>query len=147
MEEQNNFRHQPFVAVSGSPCGKVPVSDNVLSSHEREVYPTTFLDEHSIEFELQTDRNVYVDLRQKYLALKFTLVKGRGFDTYKTTKKEKEHTEASDSTEASKDDVELMEEEGEGVPDGTHVNNILYTIFSDADLYINNHHIYISNGL
>ena len=66
---------------------KVPVVDNVLSSHEKQIYPTTFFDENSIEFEFQTERNVYVDLRQTYLALKF---KGRGFDNYKTTEKKKE---------------------------------------------------------
>ena len=47
---------------------KVPVVDNVLSSHEHEIYPTTSLDENSIEFEFQTDRNVYVDL-QKHILL------------------------------------------------------------------------------
>ena len=55
--------------------------DDLLSSHEQEIYPTTTLDENSIEFEFQTDRNAYVDLRQTYLALKIKLVEGRGFDT------------------------------------------------------------------
>ena len=63
----------------------------MCSSHEQEIYPTTSLDEDSIEFEFQTDCNVYVDLRQTYLALKIKLFKGRGFDTYKTTEKKKEH--------------------------------------------------------
>ena len=85
MTDLNNFRYQPFVTVSGNPGVKVPVVDDVLSSHEQKIYPTTSLDENSIEFEFQTDRNVYVDLRQTYLALKIKLVKGRGFDTYKTT--------------------------------------------------------------
>ena len=55
--------------------------DDVLSSHEQGNYPTTSLDKNRYEFEFQTDRNVYVDLRQTYLALKFKPVKGRGFDT------------------------------------------------------------------
>ena len=67
---------------------KVPVVDDVLSSHEQEI-STTSLDENSIEFEFQTDRNVYVDLRQTYFALKIKLVKGRGFDSYKTTTEKK----------------------------------------------------------
>ncbi len=33
------------------------------------------------------------------------------------------------------------------MPHITHVNNILHSIFSDAELYINNHQIYNSNGL
>ena len=78
------FRYQPFVAVSGSLGGKVPVVDDVLSSHEQEIYPTTSLDENCIEFEFQADRNYYVDLRQTYLALKLKLVKGRGYETYNT---------------------------------------------------------------
>ena len=115
------------------------------TSHEQEIYPTTSLDENSIEFEFQTDRNVYVDLRQTYLALKIKLVKGRGFDTYKTTEKKKEHKEDAVFTETGEDDVEYIEED-EGVPHITHVKNILHSIFSNAELYINNHQIYNSNG-
>ena len=75
----NIFRYQTFVALSGNLGGKVPVVDDVLSSHEQEIYLTTSLDENCIEFEIQTDRNYYVDLRQTYLALKFKLVTGRGY--------------------------------------------------------------------
>ena len=125
---------------------KVPVVDNKLPSHEQEIYPTTSLDENNIEFEFQTDRNDYVDLRQTYLALKIKLVKGRGFDTYKTTEKEKEHKEVTVFTETGDDDVEFIEEV-EGVPHITLANNILHSIFSNAELYINNHEIYNSNGL
>ena len=128
MTDLNNFRYQPFVTVSGNPGVKVPVVDDVLSSHEQEIYPTTSLDENSIEFEFQTDRNVYVDLRQTYLALKIKLVKGRGFDTYKTTEKKKEHKDDAVFTETGEDDVEFIEED-EGVPHITHVNNILHSIF------------------
>ena len=58
----NNFRYQPFVAVSGNLGGKVSIVDDVLSSHEQGTYPTTSLDENCTEFEFQTDRNYYVDL-------------------------------------------------------------------------------------
>ena len=80
----NNFPYQPFVAVSGNLGGKVPIVDDVLSSHEQINYPTTSLDENSIEFEFQTDRDYYVDLRQTFLALKLKFVKGRGYDTYES---------------------------------------------------------------
>ena len=59
----SNFRYQTFVAVSGNLGGKVPVVNNVLSSHEREIYPTTPLSENCIEFDFQTGRNYYVDLK------------------------------------------------------------------------------------
>ena len=80
----SNFRYQPFVAVSEILGGKVPVVDDVLSSHKQEIYPTTSLDANCIEFEFQTDRNSYVDLRQTYLTLKLKIVKSRGYETYNT---------------------------------------------------------------
>ena len=125
---------------------EVPVVDDVLSSHEQKIYPTTSLDENSIEFEFQTGCNVYVNLRQTYLTLKSELVKRRGFDTYKTTEKKKENKENTVFTETSDDDVEFIEED-EGVPHITQVNNILHSVFSNAELYINNHQICNSNGL
>ena len=75
------------MAVSGNLTGEVPVVDDVLSSHEQEIYPTTSLDENCIEIEFQTDRNYYVDLRQAYLALKLKLVRGRNYETYNTKEK------------------------------------------------------------
>ena len=65
----NNFRYQPFVAVSENLGGKSPIVDDVLSSHEQEVYPTTSLDEKCIEFEFQTDRNYYDDLRGSFFGI------------------------------------------------------------------------------
>ena len=113
MIDLNNFRYQTFVAVSGNPGVKIPVVDDVLSSHEQKNYPTTSLDENSIEFEFHTGSNVYVDLRQTYLAPKIKLVKGRGFDSYKTTKKEKEHKEDTAFNGTGDDDVEFIEEDEE----------------------------------
>ena len=48
MTDLNNFRYQSFVAVSGNPGVEVPVVDDVLSSHEQEIHPTTSFDENSI---------------------------------------------------------------------------------------------------
>ena len=81
----------------------------MLSSHEQEVYLTIYLDENSIEFEFQTDCNVYVDLRQTYFALKIKLVKGRGLEFYKTTERKKEHKEDTVFTETDDDDVKFIE--------------------------------------
>ena len=137
----SNFRYQPFVAVFGNLVGKVPVVDDVLLSHEQKIYPTTSLDENCIEFEFQTDRNYYVDLRQTYLALKLKLVRGRGYETYNTKEIKKEHKEEAKAEEeetAGEDDPVLLV---------THVNNILHSIFSNVEVYINNQQIYNSNGL
>ena len=89
----SNFRLQTFVAVFGDFGEKVPVVDNVLSSHEHKIYPTISHDDKCIEFEFQTDRNFkrmnfranYVDLRQTYLALELKIVKVRGYETYNIT--------------------------------------------------------------
>ena len=67
--------------MSGTLGEKVPIVDVVLSSHEQQIYPTTSLDESCLEFEFQTGRKDYVDLRQCILALKLKLVKGRCYDT------------------------------------------------------------------
>ena len=89
----NNFRYQPFVAVSANLGGKVPIVEDVLSSHEQEIHPFTSLDKNCIEFEFQKDRNYYVDLRQSFLSLKLKFVKGRGYDTYESKQKKKEHND------------------------------------------------------
>ena len=137
----SNFRYQPFVAVSGNLGGKVPVVDDVLSSHEQQVYPTTSLDENCKEFEFQTDRNYYVDLRQTDLALKLKLVRCRGYEIYITKEVKKKHKE-----EAKAEEEETAEEETP-VLFVTYVNNILHSIFSKVEKYINNQQIYNSNGL
>ena len=137
----SNFRYQPFVAVSGNLGGKVPVVDDVLSSHKQEIYATTSLDENCIEFEFRTGRNYYVDLRQKHLALKPKLVRGRGYETYKTKEVEKERKE-----EAEAEGKETAEENAP-VPLVTRVNNILHSFFSNVEVYINKQQIYNSYGL
>ena len=137
----SNFRYQPFVAVSGKLGGKVLVDGDVLSSHEQDIYPTTSFDENCIELEFQTDRNYYVDLRQMYSTLKLKFVRGRGYETYNTREVKKEHKE-----EAKAEEEETAEEDAP-VPFVTHVNNILHSIFSNVEVYINNQQIYNSNGL
>ena len=117
----NNFRYQPFVAVSRNLKGKVPIVDDVLSSHEQQIYPTTSLDENCTEFEFETDRNYYVELRQSFLSLKLKFVEGRGYDTYESKEKQKEDKDESVVfTETGTYDEEEREEEIRV----TYVNNI-----------------------
>ena len=80
-------------------------------------------------------------MRQTYLALKLKLVWGRGYETYSNKEVKKEHKE-----EAKAEEEETAEEEAP-VPLVTHVNNILHSIFSNVEVYINNQQIYNSNGL
>ena len=137
----NNFRYQPFVAVFGNLGGKVPMIEGVLSSHEQETYTTTSLDKNCIEFEFQRDRNYYGDLRQSFFALKLKFVKGRRYDTYES-KEKKEHKDES---------VVFIEDTGtddeEEVALVTYVNNIMHSIFSNVEVYINNQQVNNSNGL
>ena len=136
----NNFRYQPFVAVSGNPGEKVQTVDDVLASHEQQIHSTS-LDKNCIQFEFQMAPNYYVDLRQTYFALKF--VKSRGHQTYNTEEVKKEHKE-----EAKADEETAAEEEQEApVPLVTHVNDILHSIFPNVEVYINNQQMYNPNGL
>ena len=80
----SNFRFQTSVAVFGNLGGKVPAVDVDLSSQEQKNYPSTSLDENRKEFEFQTDRNYYVDLKRTYLALKLKIDKGCGYGNYNT---------------------------------------------------------------
>ena len=140
---KHQFRYQPFVAVFGNLGEKVPIVDNVPSSHVQEIHPTTSLDENCREFEFQTDRNYYVDLRQSFLALKLNFVKRLGYDTYESEEKKKKHKDESVVfTETGTDDGE--EEEVARV---TYVNNIMHSISSNVEVYINNQQMYNSNGI
>ena len=131
----NNIRYQFFVAVSGNFGRKDSVVDDVLSSHEQETFQTTSLDENCIEFEFQTDGSYYFDLRQTYLVLKLKVVRGRGYETYNIKEVKKERKEEAKAEE------EEMAEEDAPVPFITHVKNILHSIFSNVEVYINNQQI------
>ena len=79
-------------------------------------------------------------MRQTYLALKLKLVRGRGYETYNTREVKKEHKEEAKAEEETA-------EEDAPVPLITDVSNILHSIFSNVEVYINNQQIYNSNGL
>ena len=79
-------------------------------------------------------------MRQTYLALKLKLVKGRSYEFYNTKEVKKEHKEEAKAEEEGTADEKP-------VPLVTHVNNILHSIFSNVEVYINNQQIYNSNGL
>ena len=77
------------------------------------------------------------------MALKLKFAKGRGYDTYESKEKKKEHKdEAVVFTETGDDD-----DQGEEVARVTFVNNIVHSIFSNVEVYINNQQVYNSNGL
>ena len=73
--------------------------------------------------------------------MKLKFVKGRGYDTFESKEKKKEHKDHSVVFTETDDD-----EEEEVVARVTNVNNIMHSIFSNAEVYINNQQIYNSNG-
>ena len=58
-----------------------------MSSYTQEIFPSTSLDENSIEFELEPDCNLYLVMRDTHPSLKLQLFKGRMFDAFKKEKK------------------------------------------------------------
>ena len=81
-------------------------------------------------------------LEAVFLALKLRFVKGRGYDTYESKQKKKEHNDESVIfTETGTDDSE------EEVARVTYVNNMIHSIYSNVELYITNPQINNSNGL
>ena len=77
------------------------------------------------------------------MALKLKFVKKRGYDTYQTKEKKKEHKDESVVFTETSDDSDQEEE----VARVTYVNNIMHSIFSNVEVCINNQQIYNSNGL
>ena len=76
------------------------------------------------------------------MALKLKIVKGRGYDTYKSREKKKEH---KDESVVFTGDTGTEDEEE--VARVTYVNNIMHSIISNVEVYINNQQIYNPKGL
>ena len=75
--------------------------------------------------------------------MKLKFDKRPDYDTYESKEKNKEHKDESVVfTETGTDN-----EEDEEIARGTYVNNIMPSIFSNVEGYINNQQIYNSNGL
>ena len=105
-----------------------------MSSYTQEVFPSTSLDESSIEFEFETDRNLYLDMRDTHFSSKLQLFKGRLFDAFKKEKAEHKAKLEEDSDEEPQTYL-------------TYVNNLLHSLFSNCEVYINNTMVYNANGL
>ena len=83
-------------------------------------------------------------MRQKYLAVKVEFVKGCCYETNNSSENKKEHKK-----EAKADEETVAAEEMQETPVSliTHVSNILHSIFSNFEVYINNQKNYNSNGV
>ena len=105
-----------------------------MSSYPKKVFPSTSLDESSIEFEFETDRNFYLDMRDIHLSLKLQLFKGRLFDAFKKGKAENKAKLEEGSDEEPQTYL-------------TYVNNLIHSLFSNCEVYFNNTMVYNANGL
>ena len=76
----SNFGYGHFTISCLEIFDKIQVLEPIESSHFQEVYPITSLDESSIEFEFDTDKSIYLDMRDFHLQIKVGLQKGRLFD-------------------------------------------------------------------
>ena len=130
----SNFRYGHFTNSCLEIFDKIHVLEPIESSHVQEVYPSTSLDESSIEFEFETDRSIYLDMRDIHLQIKVGLQKGRLFDDFM---KKDEQGKADMGMSFTDDDLHYL----------THVNNLLHSLFSNCEVYLNNQQVYNSNGL
>ena len=131
---QSNFWYGAFPNSSLEIFDKVPVLETIISSYKQEVFTSTSLDEGSIEFEFETDRNLYLDLRDTHLSLKLQLFKGRLFDAFKKEKAEHKAKSEEDSDEEPKTYL-------------NYVNNLLHSLFSNCEVYFNKTMVYNANEL
>ena len=56
--------------------GKVPILDPNLWSNEQQTFSTNSLNESTTEFQLETDRNIFTDLRSSRLFIRGRVIKG-----------------------------------------------------------------------
>ena len=52
------------------------MNNNILWSNEQQIFPTNSLNESTIEFQLETDRNIFTDLRSTRLFIRRIIIKG-----------------------------------------------------------------------
>ena len=81
----SNFRYAHLTNSCVEIFDKIPVLEPIESSQVQEVYPSTSLKESSTELEIETDRSIYLDMRDIHLQIKVGLQKGRLFDNFMKT--------------------------------------------------------------
>ena len=82
LTNDSNFRYGHFTNSCLEIFDKIPVLKPMESSHVQKVSHSTSLDESSIEFEFESDRSIYRDIRDIHLQIKIGLQKGRLFDDW-----------------------------------------------------------------
>ena len=135
VNQSSNFRYGAFTNSSLEIFFKVPVLETIISSYIQEVFPSTSLDESSIEFEFETDRNLFLDMLDTHLNLKLQLFKGRFFEAFKNEKAE--HKAKSEEEDSDEEPQTYL----------TYVNNLLRSLFSNCEAYFNKTMVFNANEL
>ena len=134
VNQCSHFRFGAFTKTSLGIFDKVPVLETISSSYTREKITSTSLDESSIEFVFEIDRNLYLDMRDTNLSLKLQFFKERLFDTFNQEKAELKVKLEYDS------DQELQTYL-------TYLNNLLPSLFSNCEVYFNKTMVYNANEI
>ena len=100
---------------------------SVNSSYIQEVFPSTSLDESSIEFDFEMDRSLHLDMRDTHPTLKLQLFKGRFYDAFK---KESAEHEANSEDDADEEPETYL----------TCGNNLLHSLFSNCEYNVLQRH-------
>ena len=134
VNQSSHFWYGAFTTTSLEIFHKVPVLETIISSYTQEVFPSTSLDESSIEFKIETDCNLYLDMRDTHLSLQLQLFKERLFEGFKKERAEQRAKSEEDSDEEPQTYL-------------TYVSNLLHSLFSNCEVYFNNTMVYNANGL
>ena len=110
----------------------VPVLKTMISSYSQDFFPATSLDESSIEFQYETDLNLYLNMRDTHLSLELQLSMERVFGAFKIEKAE--HKEKSEDDSREEPDPSLI-----------YVSNLPHSLFSNCEVYFNNTMVYNDN--
>ena len=114
----SNFRYGHFTNSCLEIFDKNPVLEPIKFSHIQEVYPSTSLDESSIDFEFETIRSIYIDMRDIHLQIEVGLQMGTLFEDFM---KKEELGKPDMGMTFTDDDLQYL----------IHVNNLLHFLFSD----------------
>ena len=98
---------------------KLPVLEKKFSSYTQEVFPSTSVDESSFEFEFETDRNIYLDMRGIHLSFMFQLIEG--IDAFN---KEKAGHKAKSEEDSDEEPQTYL----------VYVSNLLHSLFSNCEV-------------
>ena len=121
-----NFRYGHFTNSCLESFDKIPVLEPTEFSHIQQNYPSTSFDESSIENEVEIDKSIYLDICEIFI---YKLKLDYETKDYLTiSMKNEEHGKPDMDMSFTDDDLQYL----------TQVNNLLHSLFSNCEVYLNN---------